>query len=197
MKKKGIRLLKAVLLIVFFWVLLTVWAESKGPKSLLYLGSTGTKGVALIVYDPDPFYNLDQQLCETFGKKLADNGWRVTIASVAAASQSADSSYDLYVFCANTYNWAPDWALSRFVKNHTRLEGKNTVAIIVGGGTTGRSQRLFESLIKFKNAKLIDSRAFWLWRPNDESRPKQSNVSVANDMVRSWAKDITTQLNEQ
>lgn len=186
------RLVKILLVIVVLWVLLTIWAEGVGPKRIFQLGTAGNKGTVLIVYDPDPFYNLDRQVCEAFGKVLADSGWKINMATVAAAEQFNDSSVNLYVFCANTYNWAPDWAVTRFIKTEALLSGKKAVAITLGGGSTRRAKRVFENIIKSKNAHLIDSKTFWLWKPNDESRMKERNVEVAVDMVKQWAMKIVT-----
>lgn len=194
MKKFWKRLVKVLLAIAVLWVLLTIWAEGVGPKKIFQVGTGGARGTALIVYDPDPFYNLDRQVCEAFGNILADSGWKIKIASVAAAKQFNDSSVNLYVFCANTYNWAPDWAVTRFIKSDALLAGKKAVAITLGGGSTRRAKRIFENIIKNKNADLIDSKTFWLWKPNDESRMKERNVDVAVDKVRQWAKTIVTKI---
>ncbi len=144
----------------------------------------------MIVYNPDPFNNLDQQVCESFGRVLADSGFAVTIATVSAAKELPDSSTSLYVFCANTYNWYPDRAISRFVKNHQHLAGKNVVAITLGAGSTEHSQQVFEDIIKETKAQLVDSKTYWLWRPNDKTRIQESNVKVAVEMVRKWAMEI-------
>ncbi len=64
----------AVLAIGAGWTALTLWAERAGPKRSWQLGNQAAKKRALIVYDPDPFYNLDEQVCRSFGQALADSG---------------------------------------------------------------------------------------------------------------------------
>jgi hypothetical protein len=113
---------------------------------------------------------------------------------VAATKQLADSTVNLYVLCANTYNWAPDWAINRYVKSHSLLANKKVVAITLGGGTTARSKKLFENIIMSKNANLIDSKTFWLWRPNDESRMNEKNTKVIIDIVKQWVKEIISKI---
>jgi hypothetical protein len=194
MKKILKRLMILLALIIVIWIILTIWAESEGPSRIKETGNVVSAQNALIVYDPDPFYNLDQQVCESFGSSLAANGWRITIATIAAAKKIKNISFQVYVFCANTYNWAPDWAVSSFIKNYPSLEGKKAVVITLGGGSTTRSQRVFEKIIKRKGATIIDSRSLWLWRPNDESRMKESNVKVAVDIARSWGNQIAIKL---
>ncbi|MEO6671150.1 MAG: hypothetical protein ABIN36_16830 [Ferruginibacter sp.] len=140
------------------------------------------------MYDPDPFYNLDQQICESVGQVFSENKWNVSVNTVAGILDK-ENSYDLYIFCANTYNWSPDPAITGLVKK-IKLENKNVVAITLGGGSTKRSQRKFENIFTDKKARLLGSRSFWLWKPNDKKRLKESNVKVAIEMARSWAGEI-------
>lgn len=179
-----------VLAIGAFWTFLTIWAERAGPKRSWQLGSPNAQKKALIVYDPDPIYNLDEQVSRSFGQALADQGMRVTVATVAAAPDVNNQPIDLYVFCANTYNWQPDWVVSNFIREQVNLDGKSVVAITLGGGSTGTSQKALETLILDKKANLLDSRSLWLLRPNDESRGTESNIAVAVSIAYSWGTEI-------
>jgi hypothetical protein len=183
---------KILFVIAVLWIILTLWAERQGSKRFQKIRNNSKGLAAVIVYDPDPFYNFDQQVCEVFGNVLADSGWSVTISTVAAAKQLSDSGVGLYVFCSNTYNWAPDWAITQYIKNHSLLVDKKVVAITLGGGSTARSKEIFENIIKNKKANLIDSKTFWLWRPNDESRMNEKNTEVVIDMVKKWAEEIAS-----
>ncbi|MEL6141170.1 MAG: hypothetical protein AAFU67_06100, partial [Bacteroidota bacterium] len=99
--------------------------------------------------------------------------------------------HHLYVFCANTYNYAPDWGVSRFIKtNHDLLKNKKVVAITLGAGSTESAQKKMEKLIRKKSANLLASKAYWLSRPNDESKPGENNVKVAIDMARKFGQEI-------
>ena len=177
------------------WTALTIWAESAGPARSWKLGNPAAKKRALIVYDPDPFYNLDEQVSRSFGQALAENGMQVTVATVRAAKESPEQSIDLYVFCANTYNWAPDWSVSNFIKKKIQLDGKAVVAITVGSGGTESAQIALGKLILDKKANLLDSRSLWLMKPNDEARGKESNIAVAVSMAYAWGQEIAKQMN--
>ena len=176
------------------WTALTIWAESAGPKRSWKLGNQAAKKRALIVYDPDPFYNLDEQVSRSFGQALADNGMQVTVATVKAVEESPEQPIDLYVFCANTYNWALDWSMSSFIRQQVHLDGKPVVAITVGSGGTESAQKALEKIILDRKANLLDSRPLWLMKPNDESRAKESNITVAVSMAYSWGKEIAKQM---
>jgi len=176
------------------WTALTVWAERAGPKRSWKLGNQAAKKRALIVYDPDPFYNLDEQVSRSFGQALADSGMQVTVATVRAAKELPEQSIDLYVFCTNAYNWAPDWSVSGFIRQQAHLDGKPVVAITVGSSETERAQKALEKIILDKKANLLDSRPLWLMKPNDESRAKESNITVAVSMAYSWGEEIAKQM---
>jgi hypothetical protein len=183
-----------LLMVVVVWGLLTLWVEAEGPAKSQTMGNPASDTKALIVYDPDPLYNLDEKVCKTFGKTLAAQGLRVKIATIAAFSGMSPNApalghYDLYVFCANTYNWRPDWAVSDFIQS-APIAQKPVVAITLGSGSTAAAQRTLEKIISDKEGQLISSRSFWLVRPNDETRLEGSNVAVCLEQVTHWASTL-------
>ncbi len=116
-----------LLIIIFIWAILTLWAESTGKSETWQPRNSAFVKKALIVYDPDPFYNFDEQVCRSFSEGLNTGGIAATVATVAAANAIESQSFDLYIFCANTYNWRPDRAVSRFIKRHSLLKDKPVV----------------------------------------------------------------------
>ncbi|MDX2045437.1 MAG: hypothetical protein SFU87_01540 [Chitinophagaceae bacterium] len=187
MKKFLRRALYVMLAVVVVWIILTIWAKAEGGTKQWSYGNNSAPQKILIVYDPDPFYNLDEQVCKAFGEPLAIKGVQVTVATVAAATKMESRRFNGYVFCANTYNWQPDWAVSRFIKNHQGLKDKPAIAITLGAGSTAASQKALEKLILKKEAHLAVSCSFWLLKPNDESKMNESNVKVATVMAKEWA----------
>ncbi len=180
------------------WILLTLWVEQAGGKKRVELGSADNSAAhALIVYDPDPIYNLDEQVCLSFGKGLAEKNVRVTVATVEAARELNLDSVALFVFCANTYNWRPDWAITGFIKERGEWKGKKAIALTVGSGSTEEARLHFEALLQKKEFVLLDSRSLWLLRPNDETRMDEPNVEVANTNAYAWGKEIGAQLDSQ
>jgi hypothetical protein len=173
------RIMSFVLTILLIWGILTLWVEWQGPNKLTFVGAYDAPKRALVVYDPDPIYDLDAQVCQRFAAGLAADGqWQISLSSVSSA-EKLSGDFDLYVFCANTYNWAPDWAISRFIRRRADLEDKPVIAITIGSGSTTRAQRLLESKIKNKDARLMTSSTYWLMRPNDDTKSAVSNVLVA------------------
>lgn len=180
--------------IALVWGLLTWIAEKKGPENRFEIGNPSNTKKALIIYDPDPFYNLDEQVCRSFAEGLADKGWKSEVVSVAVLDKRDPELFELYVFCANTYNWAPDRAVSNYIKKSRDLIGKKVVAITLGSGSTARSKLLLEKILKEKEMNLIDSKTFWLLKPNDESRTKESNVKIAIELSNDFGKEVAMYL---
>lgn len=185
-----------LLSILAVWAVLTFWAQAKGKAKLVMLGNTTAAKHILIVYDPDPFYNLDEQVCNSFAKGLLTDSTCITIATTAAAEKLTGTAYSLYVFCANTYNWQPDRAVSNFIKMHPHLNNRPVIAVTLGAGSTAASKKTLEKIIHKKEALLVDSRSFWLLRPNDEQRMKERNVTAALLQVTAWAKEISKRIQQ-
>ena len=179
--------------IAFFWLVLTLFAQRKGSEKIAAFGSDSNTNShkALIVYNPDLFYNLDEQVCESLAKALAEEGWSARIATIASAEKLENETFNLYVFCTNTYNWAPDWPTSRFIKNQEFIKGSNAVAITLGSGSTERSRRLLEEMVEGTGANLLYSETVWLMKPNDESRDKESNVKIGLEKAKDLGKKIS------
>lgn len=181
------------LLILVSWVILTIYVEQTGPaKQWMFGKSYGKK--TLIVFDPDPFYNLDEQVCVAFGKAIASDSMAVTIATVAAAKHLEPNAYDVLVYCANTYNWRPDWSIKHYIEKRPLAASALVVAITLGTGSTESSRKHFETTITTSGGKLIESYSLWLWRPNDETKTGR-NVDVAVTLANKWGKQISHKLN--
>lgn len=195
-KRKFLKYLSVTLILVLMgWAILTIYVQKVGPSKQWILGDPGGKK-ALIVYDPDPFYNLDEQVCLSFGKALAEHKMNVTVATVAAADSVEQSTYDVLVYCANTYNWRPDRAIRSYIE--TRQPSKANVpvvAITLGAGSTEASQRNFEKTIANAGGKILESYSLWLWRPNDEKKRVKPNVAVAVAMAHDWGNQIVNRIN--
>lgn len=175
--------------ILLFWLVLTIIAQRKGQAHYEIVGNSENYYKALVIYNPDLFYNLDVQLCTSFAKGLSQYNFTTTVATVAAAEEHTELPFDLYVFCANTYNWAPDWPTKRLIRNMD-LKEKKVVAITLGSGSTARAKRVLEDLIISSEAKLIDSREYWLMRPNDQSIHDKTNIEIAVQMAYVHAMEI-------
>jgi hypothetical protein len=180
-------------IILLLWTILTFWVEAKGKSTIKYYGNKKALYHIMIVYDPDPIYNLDQQICEQYAETFTRKGCFTVVASVSEAYNLNPGEYELIVLCANTYNWAPDWVITGFIKK-LNIENKRIAAITLGAGSTSRSAKTFADLIIDRKAILINDFSYWLWRPNDESRTDESNVKLALEKAAQDAETVYTKL---
>jgi len=97
-KNKKMILLYVLGSILLIWGFLTLLAERKGVENLTEVGNPINKRKALIVYNPDLFYHLDQQICFAFAEGLTENSWYSKVATVSAAQKLIEEPFDLYVF---------------------------------------------------------------------------------------------------
>ncbi len=176
------------------WGFLTLLAEQERHGGRWEFGSEPLAGRALIQYNPDLFYNLDHQVSRAFAEGLVEEGWRADVISTAELAGLDVEAYDLFVYCANTYNWAPDRQISQAIRSALHLKGKPAAAITLGSGSTARSKRLLEELILDQEALLIRSETYWLMKPNDESRPGVPNTQVAREKAREMGRECARDL---
>lgn len=188
--KKPSMLFLIIACTLLFWGLLTLFVQYSGGEKSFSFGSKNAQKSALIYYHPDPFYNLDEQVCKSFAEGLVENDWLVQILTVDAAQKAGNHEAELIVFCTNTYNFAPDRPISNFIKNHTSLSGKNVVAITLGAGTTGMAHRIHKDNLENAGANIIAEKELWLMRPNDEERQEESNILVAKNLAKELAATI-------
>lgn len=192
-KKRLIRyLLWTIAIIAVAWAALTLYVEGKGPSKVWDIGSKAD-AKALIIFDPDPFYNLDEQVCLSLANGLNEFGISSTVATVTRAEKIELNNYSVIVYCANTYNWRPDWAIVDFIENE-KSKPEHIAVVTLGAGSTEASQHHLEKIIINSGGDLIGSYSLWLWRPNDESKMKQPNVDVAVEMARTWGKQIAQKI---
>lgn len=190
------RIIYTILVVALFWSALTIWVENAGEQKIVEIGSVDAPTRVLMVYNPDPIYNLDEQVCIAMANGLAQNNCFVLLKTVKAAVEDS-SDYDAYVICANTYNWAPDSKVVDFIEHHPNLPGSKVVALTLGAGSTETSQKKLEGYLNEKNVKLLHSQSLWLMRPNDENRMEEDNVEVASLIATSLGKDIALILNRK
>lgn len=187
--------MKILLSIAIVWTILTVWVNYSGKQQSTWIKSKEGNLKALIVFNPDPFYNLDEQVCTSFADALSQEG----ISSHLVTTKKLDETlelYDLYVFCTNTYNWGPDWGLTNRIKTWEGLDGKKVVALTVGAGATMRAQRKLEWHLEDKGADILVSEMFWLMKPNEENQTQLSNVEIAREKAHQLGKSVARIINQ-
>lgn len=178
-----------ITLISAFWVLLTFYVQNFGNEVSLQIGDESTcVRNALIVLNPDPIYDFDKQICMSTASGLNTRNICSKIVSVENAPRDV-SKFDVVVFCSNTYNFQPDWKVTKYIKR-IELSNIDVVAITLGAGSTETAQKSLEKLLVERNANILSSNSYWLLKPNDETRAKEDNIEIARVMAKQRAKQI-------
>ena len=181
--------------VLLFWILLTIWVQFGGKQDSVTIKALPEHGRALVIYNPDPIYNLDKQVCNSLARGLSHSGLTTTVSTVKYVDTN-DSKYDLIVFCANTYNWQPDWAIQKFIRSFPNLESISTASITLGAGSTQNASNKMEKLLRSRNSSVLVSRNLWLMKPNDETQPDIKNVERANQIATDIGKHLSRLLSD-
>lgn len=180
-------------ILLLSWITISCWVECEGKAFKLIMNGDPGFPEATIIFDPDPIYDLDKQLCLEFGKTLEAKGWKVNILTVAQTRLEPEIQGNYWLICSNTYNWWPDWSITRFIRTRMKV-GQSVIALTLGSGSTANSKRILEEKLLNAGAHITDSKSLWLLRPNDEQRLKENNVAVAKSMVNQWAGKLADSL---
>ncbi len=183
--KKWMRLfVHGIASIAIIWVGLTFWAELAGKQQIQHFPADNATRSALLLYNPDPIYNLDEQIGLALADELKNHGISSTLATNRKVNKLENQAFDVYIFCANTYNFAPDQGIKNAIRRLNLQPKDPVVAITLGSGSTHRSQKRFERFLRGLGLEVVQSQTFWLLRPNDERRMDESNLQVAVDLAK-------------
>lgn len=156
-------------------------ASTEVVSQVEVLNPEGDRGTALLIYHPGRRGFL-HSVIKALAGGLVSGGWRVEITTASQQAPTDLSGYDLLVLGGPTYFWTPARPIRAYVRRLGDLEGKPTVTIVTGFGSTGRSKSILEGLVQEANGKLVNSLTFFKLRPNDEEDPRP-NREVAMEMA--------------
>lgn len=160
----------------------SVIVQLEADYAIQELGGPGPAR-ALILYHPSRDAGFSQDLSTALAGGLRASGFAVARATLTAETPARPDGYGLVAVVSNTYYWAPDLPTLHYLRR-ARLDGIPAVGLIGGAGATGRSERLLREALRNAGATVLETRSFWLWRPNDEERLDEPNRVVALDLAR-------------
>lgn len=172
---------------------ITVVVESEGDYKHELLGGAGSAR-ALILYHPSRDAHFSDELSLALARGLVSAGFAVERATLTSATPDALGNYKLVAVVSNTYWWTPDRPTLRYLAR-ARLDGKAALGIIGGAGSTERSQRLLDEALRKSGARVIGTRSFWIFRPNEETNSGEPNRQVAMRLAEKLGRDTAQQLN--
>jgi hypothetical protein len=169
-----------------------IWYWSRASREVVseleVLNPGGDKGTALVVYHPGRRGFFDAVI-RAFAGALVSNGWRVEMTTASSQAPTDASSYDLLALGGPTYFWSPARPIRAYASKLGDLEGKPTVTVMTGFGSTARSISIMESLVQEANGKLVKSLSFFTLRPNNEEDPRP-NREVAVEMATRAGREV-------
>jgi hypothetical protein len=176
-----------ILLLVVSLIALTLFVEAEAPYKTESLGGEGSLR-ALILFHPSREARFGDDLSLALAEGLKSTGLTVQRSTMTRDTPQEPKEFALIAVVSNTYWWAPDLPTQNYLAR-ARLEGIPAIGLIGGAGATERSQRVLEEGLRATGAKMIQSRSFWLFRPNDEARIKEPNRAVAMEMAKQFGVD--------
>lgn len=174
-------------LVLLGFVVVTVFVEREAAYRLEFLAK-GEKAKALVLYHPsrDTHFSDDVSLALADGLKSA--GFSVDRATMTRATPPTQKEYALIAVVSNTFWFTPDLPTLRYLAR-AHFDGSSVIGLMLGGGTTGRAQRMLHEALQKTGGNVILLRSLWISRPNDETRKAEDNRAVALDMAKQFGKD--------
>lgn len=152
--------------------------------------SLGGEGelTALVLFHPSRDAHFSEDLSVAVADGLKATGFSVHRATLTRDTPEAPKDYALIAVVSNTFWWTPDLPTLRYLAR-AKFGGVYAIGLIGGGGSTGRSHRILDEALRKSGANVIRTRAFWLGRPNDETRIDEPNRAVALEMAKKFGED--------
>lgn len=179
-----------VLVLLAGWIGISVIVELDGAYIHEELGG-GSRGRALVLFHPSRDAHFSDEISMALVEGFKEAGLTVERATLTRETPAHPEGYAIIGVVSNTYYWTPDLPTLRYLER-ARLDGVRVIGVIGGAGSTGRSQRLLDEALRRTGAAVLQTRAFWLWRPNDESRLDQPNREVALQLAREFGLQSAT-----
>ncbi|MGE0157973.1 MAG: hypothetical protein AB7T31_01100 [Gemmatimonadales bacterium] len=166
-------------------VLVTVAVERESDFAHEDLGGAGP-GRALVLYHPSRDARFSDELSSAVARGFRRAGLAVERATLTTRTQARADGYAIVAVVSNTYFWTPDRPTLRFLRR-ARFDAIPVIGLMGGAGATGRSERLLHEALGRTGALSVETRSFWLWRPNDEARAEVPNREMAVERAEAFA----------
>ena len=183
------RILLAIAFVVVLCLALTTIIVERESEYAVETVSASGKLRALVLYHPSRDAHFSDDLSLALARGLAAAGFAVDRATFNSQTPPHPDQYAVIGIVSNTYFWTPDRPTLNYLER-ARLQGVAAIGIMGGAGATGRSERVLREAIAATGATVLQTRSFWLLRPNDESRMDDPNRQVAVDAATRLGRDL-------
>jgi tRNA-binding EMAP/Myf-like protein len=140
---------------------------------------------APVLYHPSRDAGFSDEISLATAQGLKDAGFAVDRETTTSSTPAKPQGYTVIAVVANTFWFQPDRPTLRYLAR-ARLDGVKAIGLICGAGSTDRSERLLSEALKKTGANLVETRSYWISRPNDETRIEAQNRDVAIEKARAF-----------
>jgi hypothetical protein len=166
----------------------TAYVENEADYRLETISGTGSPRV-LVLYHPSRDAKFSDEVSLAVAAGFRDAGLAVDRATLTGKTPASPQGYALVAVVSNTYWFTPDLPTHRYL-GRVRLQGLGAIGLMCGAGSTGRSERKLRAALENAGARVVTTRSYWVFRPNDEKRVNQPNREVARDMAHKLGLEI-------
>ncbi|MGB8327297.1 MAG: hypothetical protein WCE48_06930 [Steroidobacteraceae bacterium] len=163
---------------------ISIVVEREGQYRFEHLGG-GNQARALVLFHPSRDAHFSDELSQALGNGLKQAGLSVDRATLTNLTPAEPKGYVLIAVVSNTYYWTPDIPTLRYL-GRARFGATPVIGLIGGGGATARSQRMLDAALRQAGGRVLQTRSFWILRPNVETRLHEPNRKVALDLARQF-----------
>ncbi len=190
------RMLRALLFVAGLIITVLVGISIAVQREATYvredLGGRSSQA-ALILYHPSRDAGFSDELSMALADGLKSPGYRVDRATLTSQTPGEVADYALVAVVTNTYYASPDRPTLRYLAR-VHWAGTPVIGVIGGAGSTEQAERVFGGALRSTGATVLATRAFWLWRPNDERRMQEPNRAVARDLAARFGEEMGKQV---
>ncbi len=120
------------------------------------LNTDGAK-TALVFYHPG-LSDFAKNITYTYAETLADNGWRVEVATASPQAPADITKYQLLVLSWAIYDFNPAPTITNQIHRIGNLNGINTVIITIGGGINPfNAENSMHKIVQDANGTVVQS----------------------------------------
>jgi hypothetical protein len=184
-KRSGVALAILLLLVV---VVVSVLVQLETDYRHEVLSTSGSER-ALVLYHPSRDASFSDDLSTSVAQGFQRAGLIVERATITRSTPPHLEEYAIVAVVSNTYYWTPDLPTLRYLRR-ARLPGVMAIGLMGGAGSTGRAERLLAESLTQTGAESVETRSFWLWRPNDEARTNEPNREVAMEFAELFGYEV-------
>ncbi|MFN0120555.1 MAG: hypothetical protein ACKV2V_08640 [Blastocatellia bacterium] len=163
-------------------IVVSIVTQKEADYTRRTMGAAGNAR-ALVLFHPSRDARFSDDIAVELAAGFNAAGYVVDLVTMTSETPAEPREYGLIGVVSNTYYWAPDLPTTRYLAR-AQFADIPAVGLMCGAGSTARARGILDEALRGAGARVLETRSFWLWRPNDEGRLSEPNREVARQMAR-------------